>query len=164
MSSGKLKFISNNAKEIQKSKKGIKKFEYLKNSISPNGSIFLLERHSSIDDGKRWFDEFNGNFHFSHGKTNSCGVAIEYIQWNLYKPDTIGAEKSVLYRDVRFIEIPYKNKYLAKINQEWVFQVNGFHRVKEGHVNVMKKVFISKITSKMLLLQHKNQKSITLIF
>ena len=70
MSSGNLKSISNNAKEIQKSKKGIKKFEYLKNSISPNGSIFLLERHSSIDDGKRWCDEFNGNFHFSHGKTN----------------------------------------------------------------------------------------------
>ena len=100
MSSGNLKSISNNAKEIQKSKKGIKKFEYLKNSISPNGSIFLLERHSSIDDGKRWFDEFNGNFHFSHGKTNSCGVAIEYIQWNLYKPDTIGAEKSVCFIEI----------------------------------------------------------------
>ena len=38
-----------------------------------------------------------------------------------------------LYGDVPFIGIPYKNEYLAKINQEWVFEVNEFHRVKKGH-------------------------------
>ena len=57
------------------------------------------------------------------------------MQWNLYKADTTGAwKKCPLYGDVHFIAIPYKNKYLAKINQEWVFEVNGFHRVKKGHV------------------------------
>ena len=35
---------------------------------------------------------------------------------------------------VHFMKIPYKNEYLVKINQEWVFEVNGFHRVKKGHV------------------------------
>ena len=57
------------------------------------------------------------------------------IQWNLYKADTTGAwKKCSLYEGVRFIEIPYKNEYFAKINQEWVFEVNGFHWVKKGHV------------------------------
>ena len=57
------------------------------------------------------------------------------LQWNLYKANTIGAwKKCPLYGDVRFIEIPYKSKYLAEINQEWIFEVNGFHRVKKGQV------------------------------
>ena len=47
--------------------------------------------------------------------------AILVIQWNLYKADTIVAWKTCpLYEHVQFVEIPYKNKYLAKINQEWV--------------------------------------------
>ena len=67
------------------------------------------------------------------------------IQWNLYKADTIGAwKKRLLYGDVRFIEIPYKNGYLAKINLEWVFEINGFHRVKEGHVEWNEKCFYFK--------------------
>ena len=41
MNSDNLKFISNNLKGIQKSEKRIKIFESLKNSISPNGLIFL---------------------------------------------------------------------------------------------------------------------------
>ena len=67
------------------------------------------------------------------------------IQRNLYKADTIGAwKKCPLYGDVRFIEIPYKNEYLAKINQEWVFEVNGFHKVKKGHVEWNEKCFYFK--------------------
>ena len=59
--------------------------------------------------------------------------------------DTTGAwKKCPLYRDVRFIEIPYKNKYLAKINQEWVFEVKGFHRVKKGHLVWYEKCFYFK--------------------
>ena len=69
MNSDNLKFISNNVKGIQKSEKRIKIFEYLKNSISPS---------SSVGDEKRWCEELNGNLYFSHGKTNSGGVAIGY--------------------------------------------------------------------------------------
>ena len=43
-------------------------------------------------------------------------------------------KKCPLYGDVLLIEVPYKNEYLAKINQEMVFEVNAFHRVKKGHV------------------------------
>ena len=79
MNSDNLKFISDNVKGIKKSEKIIKVFEYLKNSISPNGFIFLQETHSSVDDKKRWCDELNGNLYLSHGKTNSGGVAIRYV-------------------------------------------------------------------------------------
>ena len=51
------------------------------------------------------------------------------------KQTPLGPEKKCpLYGDIRFIEIPYKTEYLAKINQEWVIEVNGFHSVKKGHV------------------------------
>ena len=79
MNSDGLKFISNNVKGIQKSVKRIKIVEYSKNSISSNGFIFLQETHSSVADEKRWCDKLNGNLYFSHGKTNSCGVAIGYV-------------------------------------------------------------------------------------
>ena len=53
--------------------------EYLKNSISPSGFIFVHETQSSIDDVKRQWDELNGNSYFSHGKISSCGVAIGWV-------------------------------------------------------------------------------------
>ena len=79
MNSDNLKFISNNVLGIQKSEKRIKIFDCLKNSISPSGFIFLQETHSSADDKKRWCEELNGSLYFSHGKTNSGGVAIGYV-------------------------------------------------------------------------------------
>ena len=42
MNSDNLKFISNNVKGIQKSEKRINIFDYLKNSIFPNGLIFHI--------------------------------------------------------------------------------------------------------------------------
>ena len=39
----------------------------------------MQETHSSINDEKNWCDEFKGELFFSHGKTNSCGVAIGYF-------------------------------------------------------------------------------------
>ena len=78
MSNDNLIFISNNVKGIQFTEKRIKLFEYLRNYVTPNGFIFLQETHSSSKDEKRWKDEFKGQLFFSHGKTNSCGVAIGF--------------------------------------------------------------------------------------
>ena len=54
-------------------------FEYFKDRIVNNGTIFLQERHSSED----IFDEqrggFKGEVFFSHGTTSSCGVMISYL-------------------------------------------------------------------------------------
>ena len=56
----------------------MKLFEYLKSYVTGNGFIFLQETHSCINDEIKWRDEFNGELFFSHGKTNSCGVAIGF--------------------------------------------------------------------------------------
>ena len=72
----KLQFISNNVKELQNSLKMIKIFEYLKNNF---WFLFLHETHSSLIDEKKWADELKEPIFFSHGKTNSCGVAIRNI-------------------------------------------------------------------------------------
>ena len=73
-------FISNNVKGIQNSVKRIKLFEYLKSYVTGNGFIFLQETHSCIKDEIKLRDEFNGELFFSHGKTNSYGVAISFYR------------------------------------------------------------------------------------
>ena len=78
----KLQFISNNVKGLQNSLKRIKIFEYLKNSLGPSGFLFLQETHSCLADEKGYATELKGPILFSHGKTNSCGVAIGYIGHN----------------------------------------------------------------------------------
>ena len=51
-------------------------FECLKSYVTENGFIFPQKTHSCINNEINWRDEFNGEFFFSHGKTNPCGVAI----------------------------------------------------------------------------------------
>ena len=75
----KLHFISHNVEGLQNSLKRIKIFEYLRNNLGSNGFLFLQETHSSLADEKKWTDELKGPIFFSHGKTNSCAVAIGYI-------------------------------------------------------------------------------------
>ena len=72
-------FLCNNVKGLQDKVKRIKIFEYLKNKALHNGIIFMQETHSCINDEKKWSDEFGGNLYFSHGTTNSCGVAIFHV-------------------------------------------------------------------------------------
>ena len=67
MNRNNLNFVCNNVKGLQGKDKRIKIFKYLNNCIS-----------SSLNDEKKWADNFKGRLFFSHGKTNSCGVAIGY--------------------------------------------------------------------------------------
>ena len=41
--------------------------------------MFLQETNLSLADEKKWTDELKGPIFFSHGKTNSCEVAIGHI-------------------------------------------------------------------------------------
>ena len=107
MNSDNLKFISNNVKRIQKLEKRIKIFEYLK-----NGFIFFQETHSSVSDEKRWCNELDGNLYFSHGKTNSCGVAIGYVGSKSFVLTNQTTDKNgrlllieVIFDDVKFVLI-----------------------------------------------------------
>ena len=74
-----IQFISNNVKGLQSLEKRIKVFEYLKNCISNIGFTCLQETYSTVYDEKRWQDELKGKLFFSHGHSNSCGVAIGFL-------------------------------------------------------------------------------------
>ena len=65
--------ISNKATE-----KRLKLSEYLKNNINDHDFTFLQETHSLSNDELKWEDEFGGPLFSSHGKINSCSVAISY--------------------------------------------------------------------------------------
>ena len=47
-------------------------------AATANEFIFLQETHSCINDEIKWREEFKGELVFSHGKTNSRGVAIGF--------------------------------------------------------------------------------------
>ena len=50
-----------------------------------NNIIFLYGTHSSCIDEIKWKYKFKGELHFSHEKTNSCGIAIGYIVTKPFK-------------------------------------------------------------------------------
>ena len=54
--------------------------------MSYNSVLFLQETHSSSKDEIKWKDEFKGELFLSHGKTNSCGIAIGYTGKSYFKP------------------------------------------------------------------------------
>ena len=78
MNRNNLNFVCNNVKGLQGKDKRIKIFKYLKNCISSKGFVFLQETHSSLNDEKSGLMISRVGYFFSHGKTNSCGVAISY--------------------------------------------------------------------------------------
>ena len=53
--------------------------------MSYNGVLFLHETHSSSKDEIKWKDEFKGELFFSHGNSNSCGVAVGYTEKRSFK-------------------------------------------------------------------------------
>ena len=77
-SSIKLNLISNNVKDLQSYKKQLKIFKYLKNKSCSNGILFLQETHSTEENEIKWIDDFNGQIHYSHVKSNLCVVLIAY--------------------------------------------------------------------------------------
>ena len=79
MASANLSFISYNVKGIQKSRKRIKVFEYLKNNSLPNGFVFLQETHSFVEFEKQWSDNFKVKIFYSHGTINSCCGTIAIL-------------------------------------------------------------------------------------
>ena len=70
MSSIKFNLISNNVKGVQSYRKRLKIFEYLKIKSGPNGILFLQETHSTKENEIRQNDDFNGQIHYSHDKSN----------------------------------------------------------------------------------------------
>ena len=98
--------------------KRIKIIEYLKNYVTSNGFIFLQETQSSIKDEKIWNDEFKGQLFFSHGKTNSCGVAIGFIDTKAL--NILNIRHGNLWR-VLVIEVKINDSVFVLIN---IYNVN----------------------------------------
>ena len=70
-------FISNNVKVIQSFEKIITFFEYLKKTVT-SCDYFSIGDTPPYMMGKKRNDKFKGK-NFSHGQSNSCGVAIGFI-------------------------------------------------------------------------------------
>ena len=64
MFNDKLSFLSNNCKGIKASEKRLKLFEYFRNLSTPEGFVFPQETHPSVDVGKKWNDNFQGQLFF----------------------------------------------------------------------------------------------------
>lgn len=74
-----INFVTNNVNGLSTSRtKRIKHFLHLKNIIKNKGFIFLQETHSTITSAKAFKEDFgkDNEIFFSHGTSNSCGVAI----------------------------------------------------------------------------------------
>ena len=69
-----LKLYSFNVRGINNRLKRRTIFRHLKNKYGP-GIFMLQETHSSEEMEQMWRIEWNGAIYFSHGSTNSCGVA-----------------------------------------------------------------------------------------
>ena len=129
----KLHFISNNVKGLHNSLKRIKIFEYSKNNLGSNGFLLLQETHSSLTDEKKWADDLNGPIFFSHGRTNSCGVAIGYIGSN--KVDVLEKKMDkngrILILDVKVDETNFVlvNKYNPKTETEQVATLHDLDKM-----------------------------------
>ena len=73
-----LSMMSFNVKGILMIQKRNKKIDYLRKNINTNGLVFFTRNSLLFQRRKKWEDQFQGQLFFSHGKTNSCGVAIGY--------------------------------------------------------------------------------------
>ena len=138
-----LSFISNNVKGLQAISKRIKIFEYLKNYVTSNGFIFLQEPHSSVKDEKIWNDEFEGQLFFSHGKTNSCGVAIGFVGTKALnilntKRDDLGRILAIEVKidDSVFVLI---NIYNANTESEQLLTLNDLINILETFEDIQEK-------------------------
>ena len=63
--------------------------------------MLLQETRSSLANEKKWADDLNGPIFFSHGKTNSCGVTIGYIESNKVDVLKKKMDKNETYFNIR---------------------------------------------------------------
>ena len=64
---------------MQSTNKRLTLIKYFEEKIVSNDFLFLQETHSTVNDEMKWKDDFKGEFFYSHGKSNSCGVLICFI-------------------------------------------------------------------------------------
>ena len=100
-----------------------------------NGFLLLQETHSSLADEKKWADELKGHIFFSHGKTNSCGVATGYIGCNkvdvLNKKSDKNGRISILDVKVEVTNFVLINIYNPNTKKEQVSTLHDLDKILE---------------------------------
>ena len=141
-----LSFISNNVKGIQAISKRTEIFEYLKNYVTSNGFIFLQETHSSVKDEKVWSDEFERQLFFSHGKTNSSGVAIGFMATKALKILNIKRDNlaRILVIEVKIDDSVFVliNIYNANTELEQLHTLNDLINILETFQDIQNKIVV----------------------
>ena len=97
---------------------------------------FFFRKHSSVDDEKRCCDELNGNLYFSHGKTNSCGVATGYVGSKSFVLANQTANKNgrlllieAIIDDVKFVLI---NIYNCNTESQQLLTLTELHKILQN--------------------------------
>ena len=95
------RFITNNVKGIQLSKKRLK-IQYFKEKIGSTGTLFLKENSLNSKVEQKWKEYFKGHVFFFHEKSNSCGVLAAYFEKELFtvKKQEPDKEGRILILDV----------------------------------------------------------------
>ena len=78
MNINQISMISNNINGFQFTKKRLKMIQYFKNSLLPQGVLFIQETHSTESKKTSWTYEFSATLFFPHGSSNSCEVLIGF--------------------------------------------------------------------------------------
>ena len=76
----------------------------------------FCKKHSTKENEIRWNDDFNGQIHFSYGKSNSCGILIAFFGNITYTVTNKASDKhgrimiiKVLIADTEFMLINLYN-------------------------------------------------------
>ena len=109
-----INFITYNVNGMQNKGKRNKVFNFIKNKLH-SGICFFQEFHSTPECEKVWKNEWGGKIFYSHGTSNSTGVAIGFSE-NL----NININEHKISRDelgrVLIIEATYDDKNFLLIN------------------------------------------------
>ena len=75
--------------------------------------MFLQETHSTKQNEIRWIDDFNGQIHYSHSKSNSCSVFIAFFGSIIY---TVRKKASDKHRRILIMEALVEDTEFILIN------------------------------------------------
>ena len=75
--------------------------------------MFLQETHSTKQNEIRWIDDFNGQIHYSHSKSNSCSVFIAFFSSIIY---TVRKKASDKHRRILIMEALVEDTEFILIN------------------------------------------------
>ena len=147
-----------NVNEVQSSKKRTKLFEYFRNKIAPKGILFLRETHSNKEEEKKWCDDLNGQIHFSHGKTNSCGVLIAFLGVpNYYVKSEISDNAGrilILEVEIDGIYFLLVNFYNANTETEQLKIIQNLSTLLNNLSIIMIKMLYLRVTSIVSLIEN----------